>query len=192
MEISCISSNYHIEINPRYIGLHLTSHHAIHCVVSSSVIASTVFVLRHCTLTVTCHFSRAMHLPNINSTTLSNMLYIILLFTVCVLLYTLCFCSDAGVHDRVVIQELLKEAAQSRNLESVQKDFKGMTSLICCLITSLLIRLLSYPYPSFTSSRLLLLLYTCIYLLSHLSLPLSSGCANRGGPTDKGCPTCTA
>jgi replication factor C subunit 3/5 len=32
--------------------------------------------------------------------------------------------SDAGIHDRVVIQELLKETAQSQSLESVQKDFK--------------------------------------------------------------------
>ena len=36
--------------------------------------------------------------------------------------------SDAGIHDRVVIQELLKETAQSQSLESVQKDFKGRAS----------------------------------------------------------------
>ena len=34
-------------------------------------------------------------------------------------------CSDAGFHDRVVIQELLKEVAQSHTLESSQRDFKG-------------------------------------------------------------------
>ena len=35
--------------------------------------------------------------------------------------------SDAGFHDRVVIQELLKGMAQSQTLtlESSQKDFKG-------------------------------------------------------------------
>ena len=37
--------------------------------------------------------------------------------------------SDAGIHDRVVIQELLKETAQSQSLESVQKDFKGRASV---------------------------------------------------------------
>lgn len=35
--------------------------------------------------------------------------------------------SDAGIYDRVVIQELLKTMAQSHQLEStLQKDFKGL------------------------------------------------------------------
>ena len=33
--------------------------------------------------------------------------------------------SDAGVHDRVVIQELLKEVAQNQVLEASHKSFKG-------------------------------------------------------------------
>ena len=36
-----------------------------------------------------------------------------------------CVCSDAGVHDRVVIQELLKEVAQNQVLEASHKSFKG-------------------------------------------------------------------
>ncbi len=37
-----------------------------------------------------------------------------------------CFFSDAGIHDRVVIQELLKKVAQANQLDSAsQKDFKG-------------------------------------------------------------------
>lgn len=38
-----------------------------------------------------------------------------------------CFAfSDAGIHDRVVIQELIKTVAQSHQLESsTQKEFKG-------------------------------------------------------------------
>lgn len=35
------------------------------------------------------------------------------------------FSSDAGVHDRVVIMELLKEVAQSHSLDTTHKDFKG-------------------------------------------------------------------
>ena len=33
--------------------------------------------------------------------------------------------SDAGVHDRVVIQELLKNMAQSQTLDTSHKSFKG-------------------------------------------------------------------
>ena len=57
--------------------------------------------------------------------------------------YTYFSCSDAGIHDRVVIQELLKETAQSQNLESVQKDFKGI------------------PFQSHPSPRLILSLFFC-------------------------------
>jgi len=36
------------------------------------------------------------------------------------------FCSDVGIYDRVVIQELLKNVAQSHQLDSSsQRDFKG-------------------------------------------------------------------
>ena len=35
------------------------------------------------------------------------------------------FSSDAGIHDRVVIMELLKEVAQSHSLDTTHKDFKG-------------------------------------------------------------------
>ncbi len=36
------------------------------------------------------------------------------------------FFSDAGIHDRVVIQELLKKVAQANQLDTAsQKDFKG-------------------------------------------------------------------
>ena len=36
------------------------------------------------------------------------------------------FCSDVGIYDRVVIQELLKTVAQTQQLDSsTQKDFKG-------------------------------------------------------------------
>jgi len=41
---------------------------------------------------------------------------------------TVCFdcCSDVGIYDRVVIQELLKTVAQSHQLDtSSQRDFKG-------------------------------------------------------------------
>lgn len=34
--------------------------------------------------------------------------------------------SDVGIQDRVVIQELIKTVAQTNNLDSSQKDFKGM------------------------------------------------------------------
>jgi len=35
-------------------------------------------------------------------------------------------CSDVGIYDRVVIQELLKTVAQSHQLDSsAQRDFKG-------------------------------------------------------------------
>jgi len=35
--------------------------------------------------------------------------------------------SDAGIHDCVVVQELLKEVAQSHTLDATgQKDFKGI------------------------------------------------------------------
>ena len=41
-------------------------------------------------------------------------------------LYVLCYISDAGIYDRVVIQELLKTVAQSHQLESTtQREFKG-------------------------------------------------------------------
>ena len=36
------------------------------------------------------------------------------------------FSSDAGIHDRVVIMELLKEVAQSHSLDTTHKDFKGI------------------------------------------------------------------
>ena len=40
------------------------------------------------------------------------------------------FCSDVGIYDRVVIQELLKTVAQSHQLDSSsQRDFKGW----CCM-----------------------------------------------------------
>jgi hypothetical protein len=36
------------------------------------------------------------------------------------------FCSDVGIYDRVVIQELIKTVAQANQLETgSQKDFKG-------------------------------------------------------------------
>ena len=35
--------------------------------------------------------------------------------------------SDAGFHDRVVIQELLKEVAQAQSLDMSHKEFKGMS-----------------------------------------------------------------
>ena len=36
------------------------------------------------------------------------------------------FLSDVGIQDRVVIQELIKTVAQTNNLDSSQKDFKGI------------------------------------------------------------------
>ena len=47
----------------------------------------------------------------------------------------MCVCSDAGIHDRVVIQELLKETAQSQNLESIQKEFKGKNITVLSPLT---------------------------------------------------------
>lgn len=45
-----------------------------------------------------------------------------------------CKCSDVGIYDRVVIQELLKTMAQSHQLESsCQKDFKGTLTEILLL-----------------------------------------------------------
>ena len=39
------------------------------------------------------------------------------------------FCSDAGIYDRVVIQELIKTAAQMNQLDaSSQKSFKGISA----------------------------------------------------------------
>ena len=51
--------------------------------------------------------------------------HIVVMHSVC-LLYTVWTISDAGIHDRVVIQELLKTVAQSHQLEtSTQREFKG-------------------------------------------------------------------
>jgi len=41
------------------------------------------------------------------------------------------FCSDVGIYDRVVIQELLKTVAQSHQLDSSsQRDFKGWCACV--------------------------------------------------------------
>ena len=52
------------------------------------------------------------------------MLILVYVFIITVLLL-LGVRSDAGVHDRVVIQELLKEVAQNQVLEASHKSFKG-------------------------------------------------------------------
>jgi len=45
------------------------------------------------------------------------------------------FCSDVGIYDRVVIQELLKTVAQSHQLDSSsQREFKGLQHSICLLV----------------------------------------------------------
>ena len=93
VEISSISSNYHIEINPRLETQQLYIH------------TMYMHVHIHVVMYVHVHTSVSYPLP---------------ICTVRVM-----FFSDAGFHDRVVIQDLLKETAQSQNLESVQKDFKG-------------------------------------------------------------------
>ena len=49
-------------------------------------------------------------------------------FTLCHLEGKLLSCvlpSDAGFHDRVVIQELLKQVAQVQSLETSHREFKG-------------------------------------------------------------------
>ena len=47
-------------------------------------------------------------------------------------MYIACF-SEAGIQDRVIIQELLKTVAQTNQLDtSTQKDFKGMSSFYLC------------------------------------------------------------
>ena len=39
-------------------------------------------------------------------------------------------CSDAGLHDRVIIQDIIKGAAQTQQLDAAsQRNFKGMR---CC------------------------------------------------------------
>ncbi len=46
-------------------------------------------------------------------------------------IYILVTCnSDAGIHDTVVVQELLKEMAQFQTLDSTHKSFKGRCGLI--------------------------------------------------------------
>ena len=50
-------------------------------------------------------------------------------------------CSDAGIHDCAVVQELLKEVAQSHTLDPTgQKDFKGTTlTILYCIHLDLVI-----------------------------------------------------
>ena len=44
----------------------------------------------------------------------------------CTMPYHTVQCSDAGIYDRVVIQDLIKTVAQSHQLDSgTQKEFKG-------------------------------------------------------------------
>ena len=43
------------------------------------------------------------------------------------------YLSDAGFHDRVVIQELLKEVAQAQSLDTSHKEFKGMHAMYCTI-----------------------------------------------------------
>ena len=87
-------------------------------------------------------------------------------YCVCVCVCVMCvFCSDAGISDRVVIQELLKETAQSQNLESAQRDFKGTLQqyIFCSLILAHL----------FANKWLFVFLHACsvIHLLTY------SGCS---------------
>ena len=36
------------------------------------------------------------------------------------------YCSDAGIHDSVVVQELLKQVAQNQTLDTSHKSFRGV------------------------------------------------------------------
>ena len=79
-----------------------------------------------------------------------------------------CCISDAGIHDRVVIMELLKEVAQSHSIDTSHKEFKG---------------------SPFIQSSVHLHNYLSIHLLSiH---PFYSGCSNRGRQVNKGRTTCS-
>ena len=62
--------------------------------------------------------------------------------------------SDAGIHDRVVIQELLKGTAQSQSLETSQREFKGKcfkVSLSLSLSLSLIIIIINLLWSAIYS-----------------------------------------
>lgn len=93
LEISSISSNHHIEINPRYDD----------------------------------------PLPNVPAR------------------YNVLMASDAGIHDNVVVQELLKQVAQNQTLDAARKPFKGPCALSQYVSSSLYQTctvLLVYDHPS--------------------------------------------
>ena len=85
-----------------------------------------------------------------------------------IIYYIYCCISDAGIHDRVFIMELLKEVAQSHSIDTSHREFKGNPFI--------------QPFVHLPN-------YLCFHLSSiH---PFYSGCSNRGRHVNKGCTTCS-